>query len=62
MDVKLCVMCGCADVHPAELEIPLKHKHIISIKVHGASCKQCGEEYYDIHSLKVIEALEKKEN
>ncbi|MBO2945639.1 YgiT-type zinc finger protein [Paenibacillus sp. F411] len=60
--VKLCVMCGCTDVPPAELEVKVKHNHIISINVRGARCKECGEKYYDKQSLKLIEELEKEEN
>ncbi|MBP1153938.1 YgiT-type zinc finger domain-containing protein [Paenibacillus sp. PvR052] len=61
VNVKICVVCGCTDVPPTELEIPVKHKHIISIKLYGASCRECGEEYYDKQSLKVIEELEREE-
>ena len=54
--IKQCVFCGCADVPPAELEVRLKSKYI---KVQGAKCSQCEEEYYDIETLIAVEELEK---
>ncbi|MGG1663392.1 hypothetical protein [Brevibacillus sp. NRS-1366] len=59
MDIKQYVMCGCTNVPPAELDIPVKSQFIISVKVDGAKCMECGEEYYDMQSLKAIEELEK---
>lgn len=59
MKIKLCVMCGCSDVPPAELEVKVRAKHIESVKVDGAKCSKCGEEYFDSQTLKAIEELEK---
>ncbi|NOU53731.1 hypothetical protein HN020_02795 [Brevibacillus borstelensis] len=58
-EIKQCLMCGCTDVSPAELEVKVRAKHIKSVKVDGAKCSKCGEEYYDSQTLKAIETLEK---
>jgi len=39
--------------------IPVKSKHIKSVTVKGAKCTDCGEEYYEMQSLKIIEDIEK---
>ncbi|ELK40127.1 hypothetical protein BAG01nite_47570 [Brevibacillus agri] len=57
--IKQCVFCGCTNVPPAELEIAVESKHIISVKVNGFKCSQCGEEYFHSDAIKIIEEIEK---
>jgi YgiT-type zinc finger domain-containing protein len=58
MGIKECVMCHCTYVPHTELEVSINSKHIISVKVNGAKCSNCGEEYYDLETLKAIEETE----
>lgn len=59
LNIKKCVMCNSTNVPSVELDIPLKSKYIKSVKADGARCSQCGEEYYDVQTLKAIEEIEK---
>ncbi|WP_353505646.1 MULTISPECIES: YgiT-type zinc finger protein [Brevibacillus] len=37
----------------------MESKHIISVKVNGFKCSQCGEEYFHSDAIKIIEEIEK---
>ncbi|CAM5779269.1 hypothetical protein [Brevibacillus borstelensis] len=57
--IKQCVMCGCEDVPNAVLEVNVGVYGIVSANVIGGRCSSCGEEYYDMETLFVIEQLQK---
>jgi hypothetical protein len=59
MGIKECVMCRCTIVPPTELEVSVNSNLINSVRVGGAKCSNCGEEYYDLEILKAIEEIEK---
>ena len=45
--IEECVMCGCKDVPNKEIEMPVNVNGILSMKVLGAECSQCKEQYFD---------------
>lgn len=62
LKIRQCVMCGCDQVESKELEVPVNTIGIVSVKVNGAKCVNCGEEYYDGKDLLAIEQMEKSRN
>jgi|HigsolmetaAR204D_1030405.scaffolds.fasta_scaffold04792_5 hypothetical protein len=57
--IKQCVICGCDDVPNLELDYPIESEIIKSVKIVGAKCTNCEEEYYDLRQLQVISEMEK---
>lgn len=58
MKIPQCPMCGCTKVPPVELEVEVHSKEIKSVKVNGAKCSQCGEEFYSQDTMRAIEEIE----
>ena len=56
-----CPICGCNDVPNVDLDVNLKSrcKRILSIKIRGVKCSQCGEEYYDSIDIEIIRKITK---
>ncbi|MFD2115512.1 YgiT-type zinc finger protein [Paenibacillus yanchengensis] len=54
-----CVMCGHKEVPNQELEIPVNIEGIISVKVQGAKCSNCGEEYFNSNDTQAIRSMER---
>lgn len=52
-------MCGCKDVPSKVLEVPVGIQGVVSIKVEGAQCSQCGEKYFDSNDMQAIRELKK---
>lgn len=58
---KHCVMCGSNDIRLGNLDISIKSPidSLKSLKVVGAICTQCGEEYVNGRELRAIKCIEK---
>lgn len=55
--IEECVMCGCTDVPSQPLTISVNIKGIVEVKVNGAKCTNCGEEYYDSDDIEAIRQM-----
>jgi uncharacterized OB-fold protein len=64
LNITQCVMCGSLDVPNVELDLALEsnNKRIKSVKILGAKCSQCAEEYYRLEDLEAIRVINKALN
>lgn len=52
--IEECIICGCKIVPMKEIEMPVNVNGILSMKVLGAECSQCKEQYFDSEDINPI--------
>lgn len=62
LNIEQCVFCGYKDVPDRILEIPIGILGIVSVKVNGAQCNNCGEKYFDSDDMQAIREFKKAHN